>query len=337
MPQNTRKIVLVLSGGFAKGSYQAGALTKLVQLGAEFHFMSGVSVGAINASMLATGQLERLTDLWRHSRQENVIQQRGWLAIGLQWVGYKIGILNPPLAFYDTQKLQRLIHDELIGKKVNIPFSVGKVDLGSGRYRDKRFEAGHQLGEEDCRVIYASTAIPVLFDPVRTENELWVDGGVRNITPLGKAIRQDPDLVVMITTEPFVGTEDEGEGYKDVDPDSIRSIDQAGIRSLDILLNEIFREDIKRFLSVNHLVRQHRRSLQDRGVEDPLTLTDLKGRPLKYFEPVLIDPKEALGDGMDFSEESFEYRFKAGARDAERAWENRSRPGEWIAGESPST
>ncbi len=331
MQKDSSFYALALSGGAAKGSYQVGALVKLKQLGVEFQFVSGVSVGALNASMLATGQLERLVDVWEKTRQKDIIKHRGWVRTGLRWLGHKIGVIKPPEAFYDTEKLEKLIRNELKGKNVQFPFSVGVVDLGSGRYHDIRYDTGHQLTEEDCQMIYASAAIPVFFDPMRTKNELWMDGGVRNITPLAKAVRQDPDLVVIIPTESY-GDPHGASPFRDVDPNSIRAIDEIGFRALNILLNEIFREDIKRFLTVNHNVLQHREALLELGVEDPGSLTNLKGRPLKYFEPVLIDPEESLGDGMDYSRESFEKRFEAGVRDAENAWKSRQSSEDLIAG-----
>jgi NTE family protein len=329
---NISTSVLVLSGGAAKGAYQAGAMLTLQELGVTYQFISGVSVGALNASMLATDRFNRLVELWEQTRQKDIMRHRGWVPTGLRWVGHKIGITKPPEAFYDTEKLRKLIRSELKGKRVIIPFSIGTVDLGSGRYHDIRFEAGHTLTEDDCNMIYASAAIPVLFDPVRTRKELWVDGGVRNITPLEKAVLQDPDLVVIIPTEPYGDPHGERR-YSEVDPGSLRAIDEIGLRSLDVLLNEIFREDIKRFLTVNYNVLQHREALEELGAESPGSLTNLKGRPLKYFEPVLIDPEESLGSGMDFSRESFEKRFAAGQKDARKAWENRadSTPDDWIA------
>lgn len=303
---------LALSGGAAKGSYQAGALTKLTELGATFDTLSGVSAGALNASMLATGQLSRLARLWETTRKDDILKHRGWVGATARWIVFKIGLGGSILAFYNTDKLRDLILQELEGKHVQIPFTVGVVELASGRYVDKAFERGHILSTEDCRMIHASTAVPVIFDPVRTRGGLFVDGGVRNITPLARLCRQNPDRIVIITTDPYrpSGAPSTRTPLDWKDPDEIKSIDHVGQRTLDILLNEIFREDIQRFLTVNHLVRQ---------VENA-ELTTLKGRPLKYFEPVLIDPDEDLGDGMDYSLEAFQRRFRAGMEDAEKAF-----------------
>lgn len=303
---------LALSGGAAKGSYQAGALTKLSELGVRFDAVSGVSAGALNASMVATDRLPRLAEVWEETRKDDILKHRGWVGATARWLVFKIGLGGSILAFYNTDKLLELILRELEGKRVQIPFTVGVVDLASGRYSDKEFGEGHILSTEDCRMIHASTAVPVIFDPVRTAGGLFVDGGVRNITPLARLCRQNPDRVVIITTEPYRASR-EADTPKSMtwkDPDEIQSIDQVGQRTLDILLNEVFREDIQRFLTVNHLVRK----------AGDAELTTLRGRPLKYFEPVLIDPDEHLGDGMDYSLEAFQMRFQKGMEDAERAW-----------------
>lgn len=305
-------IALALSGGAAKGSYQAGALVKLTELGVTFDTISGVSAGALNASMLATGQLPRLVQLWQKTRKRDILKHRGWVGATARWLVYKIGLGGSIMAVYNTDKLQELIVDQLRGRRVQIPFCVGVVDLASGRYFDMAYEEGHILSTEDCRMIYASAAVPAMFDPMRAENGLFVDGGVRNITPLAWTCRQEPDQVVIITTEPF-GNFDEVRHIPQRDPADFRSIDAIGGRTLEILLNEIFREDIQRFLTVNDNVRQAKVA--------GITLTNLKGRPWQYFETTLIDPDQSLGDGMDYSIEAFQWRFEKGKEDAERAWQ----------------
>src|SRR6476661_3351688 len=76
---------LVLAGGGARGAYEAGALSVLLpeleRRGERPSLFVGTSVGAINATFLAATQqlpaeqaVERLLDLWRNLRKEEVIR-----------------------------------------------------------------------------------------------------------------------------------------------------------------------------------------------------------------------------------------------------------------------
>src|SRR5687767_9243561 len=59
------RLALVLSGGGAKGAYQAGCLEMLGRLGLEkFHVVVGTSTGAINGAAVASGKQRELVDLW---------------------------------------------------------------------------------------------------------------------------------------------------------------------------------------------------------------------------------------------------------------------------------
>jgi NTE family protein len=62
------KRVLVLQGGGALGSYQAGVYDALQRCGEQPDWVAGISIGAINAALIAGNpperRLERLTEFW---------------------------------------------------------------------------------------------------------------------------------------------------------------------------------------------------------------------------------------------------------------------------------
>ena len=58
------KIGLCLSGGGAKGAYQAGVIKALYDRGLDFSAISGTSIGAINGYYIFTGNVEKLEDMW---------------------------------------------------------------------------------------------------------------------------------------------------------------------------------------------------------------------------------------------------------------------------------
>src|SRR5208282_945636 len=73
------RVVLVLQGGGALGAYQAGAVQALDAADIRLDWVCGVSIGAINAALIAGNppgrRVERLREFW-----ESVTQPQTWLA-----------------------------------------------------------------------------------------------------------------------------------------------------------------------------------------------------------------------------------------------------------------
>jgi NTE family protein len=70
------QVVLVLQGGGALGSYQAGVYQALHEAGIEPDWIIGTSIGAINASLIAGNEpehrLPRLREFWKRMEQNPV-------------------------------------------------------------------------------------------------------------------------------------------------------------------------------------------------------------------------------------------------------------------------
>lgn len=81
------QIVLVLQGGGALGSYQAGVYQALHEGGMESDWIVGTSIGAINASLIAGNEpqrrLERLNDFWSRVQRRTAWDLRG--GFGKKW------------------------------------------------------------------------------------------------------------------------------------------------------------------------------------------------------------------------------------------------------------
>src|SRR5688572_15216559 len=68
------RIGLVLVGGGAKGAYQIGCCQALRNAGlSQFHALSGTSVGAMNAVLIASGNLDKAKALWQETRLRQVL------------------------------------------------------------------------------------------------------------------------------------------------------------------------------------------------------------------------------------------------------------------------
>jgi NTE family protein len=60
-----RNTALVLGGGGSRGAYEAGVWQALTELGVEFSMVCGVSVGSINAALVAQGDVDKANNLWK--------------------------------------------------------------------------------------------------------------------------------------------------------------------------------------------------------------------------------------------------------------------------------
>ena len=94
---------LILTGGGAKGAYEAGALAALAERGLPIRLVAGSSAGALSAAMVVAGRADRLEATWRALKREQVYALRtpvffagllpGWLT--LRALGSARSLLDP--------------------------------------------------------------------------------------------------------------------------------------------------------------------------------------------------------------------------------------------------
>ncbi|MCK6599973.1 MAG: patatin-like phospholipase family protein, partial [Bdellovibrionaceae bacterium] len=127
-----KQLGLILSGGGARGAYQAGVVQGIYEvlrkesLPFKIDHFSGVSAGAINASFLASGwhepenAIKKLVDFWANLQSENVyntdVVSLG--KIGLKWfgelsLGGLTGSTTPGRALLDTDPLKAFLNTHL--------------------------------------------------------------------------------------------------------------------------------------------------------------------------------------------------------------------------------
>ncbi len=281
------KTALILSGGGAKGAFQAAAEKYArEEKGYSWDIIAGVSVGALNGAMLAMEKYQRLWQVW-NSIGDNQVYTGGfnlWSIIKLAF-GAK--------SFYGNEPLWDLLKAELEPNLIRTDLRVGSVSLVTGEYIQ------FTKSEPDlAKAVLASTVMPVIWTPVDISSNYrsMVDGGVRNISPIGDVLDSDPDEIVIINCGP------ETDSVLDHSPSNVVEI---GLRTLDILLNELFRNDMENFQRINALVKE----AESHG----LTLHNPKnGKALKYFECKIIEPVAPLDDTLDFSQPSIQRSIKAG-------------------------
>lgn len=205
--------VLVLQGGGALGSYQAGAYAALHEAGYDPDWLAGISIGSINAAIIAGNSPEQRVDKLRafwelvssnlqmphvfFGEQGRMIYNR--LNAGLVAAWGVPGFFKPhsPLAFmnpfypagnhkisvYDTTPLKDTLLELIDFDRINngeIRLSVGAVNVKSGNFtyfdsRKIKIKPEH---------IMASGALPEGFPPIEVDGEWYWDGGLVSNTPL---------------------------------------------------------------------------------------------------------------------------------------------------------
>jgi NTE family protein len=210
------QVVLVLQGGGALGSYQAGAYQALCHFDFEPKWVAGISIGAINAAIIAGNprekRVQRLKEFWemvsapvpwnpvtKSDRGRSLFNETSAALIATFGVpGFFTPRIPPaPLwppgspqsqSYYDTsplrKTLERLVDFDLIND-LKTRLSVGAVSVTTGNFRYfDNFEfrkQGKKIGPEH---IMASGALPPGFPSVEIEGEHYWDGGVASNTPL---------------------------------------------------------------------------------------------------------------------------------------------------------
>lgn len=287
----TKKTALILSGGGSRGAFQCAAEKYAREIkGYHWDIIAGVSVGALNGSMIAMDKGQRLFEIW-DSISNKEIYTGGFNLISI------LKILFGARSFYGNEPLQKLIDSELNVELMNCDLRIGAVSLTTGEY--------YQFSSHDPhlkKAVLASTAIPVVWAPVNISDQYqeMVDGGIRNISPIGDVLDSDPDEIIIINcSEP-----------KLTQPEKpLVNILDIGLRALELLINEIFSNDVNEFIRINSLVKEAK--------EHNIVLHHPKsGRPLRYFDYKLIQPDEQLGDTLDFSKSSIQKSIASGFRKA---------------------
>ncbi|MCP5202215.1 MAG: patatin-like phospholipase family protein [Gammaproteobacteria bacterium] len=211
--------VLVLQGGGALGAYQAGVYEALDAAGCRPDWVAGISIGAINAALIAgnppASRLDRLHAFWdgvsatlRAPPAVPGDAGRAWFndaSSALAAAGGLPGFFTPrlppalcyppgapqALSVYDTAPLRRTLEQLVDFDRINhgpTRLSVGAVNLRSGNfaYFDSR---QRELGPEH---VMASGALPPGFPPIEIDGEYYWDGGIVSNTPLQYVLDELP-------------------------------------------------------------------------------------------------------------------------------------------------
>jgi NTE family protein len=208
--------VLLLQGGGALGSYQAGVYQALAEANLHPDWVAGISIGAINAALIAGNpserRVERLREFWeavstppmgvphlssidiRDDTVRSTINQSR--ALGIMMFGaphfFTPRLLSPvfwpspnadQLSLYDVAPLKATLERLVDFDRLNagaMRFSVGAVNVKTANF--VYFDSTtHTIGPAH---IIASGSLPPGFPATEIDGEYYWDGGLVSNTPL---------------------------------------------------------------------------------------------------------------------------------------------------------
>jgi len=185
-------VALVLSGGGAKGAWEAGAAVALIEGGLPVRVVAGSSAGALNAAMLADGRLDRLQAHWRSVTRQQVYALRpGVFFAGLLPGWLTLLTLDAAGSLFDPAPLRALIAGAVDFERVrasSVRLLVVATDLAR---REPRLFDNATVGVE---ALMAAAAVPGAFPPVDVDGTLLVDGGLTGRAPVLEALAAGPPV-----------------------------------------------------------------------------------------------------------------------------------------------
>lgn len=181
---------LILSGGGAKGAYEAGAVALFSERGLSIQMVAGSSAGALNAAMVAAGHADRLEPMWRALRREHIYSHRAPVVFAGLLPGWlTLLALDGATSLLDPQPLRELITASLDLPRIRsspVRLLVTATDLAR---REQRAFDNRTITVD---VLMAAAAVPGTFPAVAIEGALLVDGGLTGRAPVLEALDRAP-------------------------------------------------------------------------------------------------------------------------------------------------
>jgi NTE family protein len=178
--RNRRKLAFVLGGGGQLGACQVGMLRALLERGVRPDVVVGTSVGAINGVGVAVGPtteaVDRLETIWLNLEKDQVFS--GSLLAGAA------NLVRTRTHLHSNRPLRRLLERTLPVDRfedLEVPFQC--VAASIERAAEHWFTSGPLVD-----AILASAAVPGILPPVNIGGEHFMDGGLVNSVPIGRAV-----------------------------------------------------------------------------------------------------------------------------------------------------
>lgn len=220
---------LVLSGGGRNGAFAAGCINVLVkEFGIDFKIISGTSTGALQAPLVATGDIDKIDYLYRNVVDKDVLDERNFISAWFK------GALN------SSKPLKRLIDKYLDLKRLKFIYPHRKAIVNAVNLRTGLLERCDNSPEninKFKKFTLASASVPFMMPPVKIGRDYYVDGGLVDVTPIGTILNDETvkiNKLIVITNSPL---------KPEVTDSSKPGLFEILKRTIDIVSAEIVKND----------------------------------------------------------------------------------------------
>ncbi len=254
------RVGVVLSGGGAKGAYEAGALQAIVKKAGNIQVMTGSSIGAINAAIFAceyqrSGDMVKAAELVRKTWLElddvfeiSILRIIGQAILSQIYTGSPFNF--PSLV--DNSKIKAKLR-ELIPPAMKISdidcldLAINATSLSSGKTVSFTRDNDAYLLE----AVLASSAIPLILASQFIKEDYYVDGGVFNNTPLRDALAAGASEIIVVELKPISTAL-----YMETIRDSadFTGVYKIGTRLVELIMDKIMYEDLKQAKRINEII-----------------------------------------------------------------------------------
>ncbi len=326
------RVGLVLSGGGARGAYEVGVLRYVrerIPPPTPFHVITGSSVGAINGAYIAAtcdrprAQARMLQRMWSEIRLDEVYRF-GWDQMRtLPQVLFgrnlpKISHGSTIGGLVDSRIIEAVVRERIPWRGIadNLyrghlhAFACSATELATGLttvFVQTATRALSDWPEVPGQVVVptaitashtlASAAIPVLFPAVRVGDQLFVDGSLRQNTPIRPAMHLGAERLLVVglrhKAPPAAQHDRAREQAKVVYPNAVFMLGKM----LNALMLDKLEADLARIYRTNELIRAGTEIYgPDFAAKIAQGISGRRGRPYKEIKLVMIHPSEDLGE-----------------------------------------
>ena len=191
--EKKKKTALVLGGGGSRGAYEIGVWQALKELGIRIDMVYGTSVGAINAAMVAQGDVDHTASLWKEMETDMVFDMEP----ESKPVDYvKEIVVNQGAGTGPLHGLMEKYVDEEKVRSSGLDFGITCVsvnDLKGHHMRLKDIPEGKLIDY----VMASASAFPAL-QAYEIDGVSYIDGGYSDVLPAGMAIEDGATDVIAV-------------------------------------------------------------------------------------------------------------------------------------------
>jgi NTE family protein len=323
------RVGLVLSGGGARGAYEVGVIRYVRERlpRSPFHVITGSSVGAINGSYIAAtcehpkAQVRMLARMWKELNLDKMYRF-GWdQMLGLPQVLFgknlpKLSHGSTVGGLVDSRYIESIVREHIPWKGISDNLYHGHLgalacsatELVTGLttvFVQSRTQVSSWPTSPGQVIVptavtaahaLASAAIPVLFPAMRVGDQLFVDGSLRQNTPIRPAMHLGADRLLVVglrhQSSTYSAQQDARERARVVYPNAVFMLGKM----LNALMLDKLEADLARIHRTNEVLEA---GLAAFGPEFAKVLArdvpGREGRPYKKIDVVLIQPSQDLG------------------------------------------